>query len=176
MTTAAPTTDRPLGRLEATAYAVGYMFLAIPALALFCLEATFIPLVIITVGILMLAWIVPTVAGLADVHRRMATRVFGEPILPFYKSTDGLGVLGRLQRWAGDPARWRDFIWLLVSSSIGWALDFVGVTIFLSTFWYLVFPFIFAVTPDGVFDMQVGFMTIDTQSEELTPQYTKLQS
>lgn len=165
MTTAAPTTDRPLGRLEATAYAVGYMFLAIPALALFCLEATFIPLVIITVGILMLAWIVPTVAGLADVHRRMATRVFGEPILPFYKSTDGLGVLGRLQRWAGDPARWRDFIWLLVSSSIGWALDFVGVTIFLSTFWYLVFPFIFAVTPDGVFDMQVGFMTIDTQSE-----------
>ncbi len=165
MTTAAPTTVRPLGRLEATGYAVAYMFLAIPALALFCLEATFIPLVIVTVGVFMLVWIVPTVAALANLHRRMASRVFGEPVLPFYKPTEGLGLLGRLQRWAGDPARWRDFVWLIVSASVGWALDFIAVILFLSIFWYLVFPFLFAITPDGVFDMELGFMTIDTQAE-----------
>jgi signal transduction histidine kinase len=165
MTTGAATTDRPLGRLGSTAYAIGYVFLAIPALALFCFEATFIPLTIITVGVVMLAWIVPTVAGLAGVHRSMASRVLDEPVLPFYKSTEGLGILGRLQRWAGDSARWRDLGWLLVAASLGFALAMLSATIFLSIFWYLVFPFLFAVTPDGVFDMQLGFMTIDTQAE-----------
>jgi signal transduction histidine kinase len=165
MTTGAATTDRPLGRLGSTAYAIGYVFLAIPALALFCFEATFIPLTIITVGVVMLAWIVPMVAGLAGVHRSMASRVLDEPVLPFYKSTEGLGILGRLQRWAGDSARWRDLGWLLVAASLGFALAMLSATIFLSIFWYLVFPFLFAVTPDGVFDMQLGFMTIDTQAE-----------
>jgi signal transduction histidine kinase len=165
MTSTTAIQPRPIGRLNSTAYAFGYLFLAIPALALFCFEATFIPLVVVSVGVVMLAWIVPTVASLADVHRRMATRILGEPVTPFYKPADGLGVLGRLQRWAGDPARWRDFGWLLVSSTIGFVIDVVSVTIFLSIFWYLIFPFLFAVTPDGVFDEALGFMTIDTQAE-----------
>jgi len=93
----------PLGRLASTGLAFAYMLLAIPALALFIIEVTFIPLVIITVGALVLPLVVPVVAALATLHRRMASRVLGKPVLPFYKSTEGLGWLGRLQRWAGDP-------------------------------------------------------------------------
>src|SRR6476619_6321461 len=86
-------TWRPLGRLGSTAYSVGYLFLTIPALALFILETVFIPLTIITVGLLALTVIVPMVAGLAHVHRTMASRIFGEPVLSFYKPTEGLGFL-----------------------------------------------------------------------------------
>jgi signal transduction histidine kinase len=160
-----PYTEAPPGRLASTGLAFGYMLLAIPALALFIMMATFIPLVIITVGALVLPVIVPVVAGLATVHRRIASRVLGEPVLPFYKSTEGLGWLGRLQRWATDPARWRDLVWLLLSATVGFALGLLGVVLFLSIIWYLIFPFLFAITPDGVFDMDLGFMTIDTVSE-----------
>ena len=158
-------TWRPLSRLGATAYSVGYLFLTIPALVLFVLETVFIPLTIITVGLLVLTAVVPMVAGLADVHRAMASRVFGEPVLSFYKPTQGLGFLGRLQRWAGDPARWRDYGWLFLSSTVGFVIDLFCVVIALSILWYAVFPFVFAVTPDGVFDQQLGFMTLDTQAE-----------
>ena len=155
----------PLGRLASTGLAFAYMLLAIPALALFIIEVTFIPLVIITVGALALPLVVPVVAALATLHRRMASRVLGEPVLPFYKSTEGLGWLGRLQRWAGDPARWRDLVWLILSATVGFTLGLIGVVLFLAIFWYLLFPFLFAITPDGVFDMQLGFMTIDTVAE-----------
>ena len=155
----------PLGRLASTGLAFAYMLLAIPALALFIIEVTFIPLVIITVGALVLPFVVPVVAALATAHRRIASRVLGQPVLPFYKSTEGLGWLGRLQRWAGDPARWRDLLWLLLSSTVGFTLGLVGAVLFLSIIWYLIYPFLFAITPDGVFDMDLGFMTIDTVPE-----------
>jgi len=160
-----PYTQAPLGRLTSTGLAFTYMLLAIPALALFIIMATFIPLVIITVGALVLPVVVPIVAGLATLHRRIASRVLGEPVLAFYKSTEGLGWLGRLQRWATDPARWRDLVWLLLSATVGFTLGLLGVVLFLSIIWYLIFPFLFAITPDGVFDMDLGFMTIDTVSE-----------
>ncbi|MGH3506815.1 MAG: sensor histidine kinase, partial [Nocardioidaceae bacterium] len=37
--------------------------------------------------------------------------------------------------------------------------------LFLSTIWYFIFPFLFWVTPDGVFDQDLGFMTVDTIEE-----------
>ena len=159
------TGHRPLGRFASTGLAFAYMLLAIPALALFIMMATFIPLVVITVGALALPVLVPTVAALATVHRRIASRVLGEPVRQFYKPTEGRGWLGRLQRWAGDPARWRDFLWLLLSATVGFTLGLIGAVLFLSVIWYLIFPFLFAVTPDGVFDQQLGFMTIDTVPE-----------
>ncbi len=155
----------PLGRIGSTAYALAHVFLAIPALALFCIQATAIPLVVVTVGVVMLAVVVPMTAALAGVRRRMASRVLGEPVDPHYKPTAGLGILGRLQIWASDPARWLDYIWLLVASTIGFALAMLSVSLFLAIAWYAVFPFVFAVTPDGVFDTPLGFMTLDTQGE-----------
>ncbi|HEY7043292.1 MAG TPA: sensor domain-containing protein [Nocardioidaceae bacterium] len=154
-----------LGRLASTGLAVAYMLLAIPALALFVIVSTAIPLVIITVGALMLLVFVPVVAALAQAHRHIASRVLLEPVRPFYKPTKGLGVLGRLQRWAGDPARWRDYVWLFVSSTVGFTLGLIGTVLFLSIFWYLIYPFLFAVTPEGVFEEDLGFMVIDTQQE-----------
>ena len=156
---------RPVGRLAATTYSLAYLFLTIPALALFCIEVTAIPLVIVTVGIIMLLAVVPLTAGLANVHRWMAEQVLGEPVPPTYKPTTGLGVLGRLQRWAADPARWLDLLWLLVASTAGFVIALIPITLFLGIAWYAVFPLVFALTPDGVFDTDLGFMMLDTQAE-----------
>ncbi len=155
----------PLGRLEATGFAAAYMLLAVPAIALFVVHVVAIPLTIVTVGVLMLAIVVPLVAALAEVHRRIASRILREPVRSFYKPTKGLGVLGKLQRWAGDGARWRDLGWLFVTFTFGWVISIFAVSLALAIGWYLVFPFIFWVTPDGVFDTDLGFMMLDTQSE-----------
>jgi signal transduction histidine kinase len=152
-------------RFVATGYAWVSMLLAIPALVLFVLELTFIPLTIVTVGIFALQLIVPATAGVATAHRKLASKVLGRPVESFYKPTDGLGVLARLQRWAGDSARWRDFAGMLVSGTVGFTLSLLALVIFLAPVWYFIYPFLWWVTPDGVFDQPLGFMTIDTFAE-----------
>lgn len=141
------------------------IWLSIAALVMFILEITFIPLTIITVGIFALQVIVPATAAVAAAHRKLASVILGRPVEPHYKPATGLGVLGRLQRWAGDAARWRDFAGMFASGTIGFTLSLVNVVLFLSAVWYFIFPFLFWVTPDGVFDQDLGFMTIDTMGE-----------
>ena len=84
----------PLGRLASTGLAFAYMLLAIPALALFIIEVTFIPLVIITVGALVLPLVVPVVAALATLHRRMASRVLGVGSVEAGVGDDLVGATG----------------------------------------------------------------------------------
>jgi signal transduction histidine kinase len=52
-----------------------------------------------------------------------------------------------------------------MSVTVGWALAWISFGLGLAVVWYLVFPFVFWVTPDGVFDMNYGFFKLDTQAE-----------
>lgn len=151
-------------RLRMTGYAVAYMFLAIPAVVLFCLEVTFIPLTIVTVGVFALQVIIPTMAGFANVHRRMAERVLGEPVVSSYRPVEGSGVLARLNTWKSDPARWKDIVWVFVAMTAGWTLSIVAVTLFLYIFWALVYPLLWWVTP-GTFAELYGIIYLDTLGE-----------
>jgi signal transduction histidine kinase len=54
---------------------------------------------------------------------------------------------------------------MFTSGTIGFTLSLLNVVLFLSAVWYFIFPFLFWVTPDGVFDQDLGFMTIDTVAE-----------
>jgi signal transduction histidine kinase len=153
------------GPLAATGYAIAYVLLFAPAIALFCLTATAIPLVLLTVGIGLLYVAVPLTASLAGLHRRMAAAVIGRPVTAHYRPTSGLSVIERVKTWGRDPARWREFLWLIVDSSLGFVLAMLPITLLLGVLWFAVFPFIFWVTPQGVFDMDVGFLTINTQEE-----------
>jgi signal transduction histidine kinase len=158
------TATRP-GRLKLTGVAWLYMLLAIPVVALFCFEVTFIPLTIVTVGLVALQAIVPLVAGVATLHRRLAAYVFGEPVPSPYREVPSGGILVRLNAWIRDPARWRDLLWMFVTITLGWAMAIFAAALILYVAWFLFFPVLFAITPKGVFDQQLGFMTIDTQSE-----------
>ncbi|MGH3447654.1 MAG: sensor histidine kinase, partial [Nocardioidaceae bacterium] len=152
------------GRLQLTGYGALYMLLAILAVALFCLQVTFIPLTIVTVGVVALQLVVPAVAGLATLHRRLAERILGEPVPAPYKKVEGHGWLANLRSWARDPAHWRDIFWLFVTMTLGWVMSILAVSFFLYIFWCLVYPFLWWVTP-GTFDLVYGIIHIDTLGE-----------
>ena len=78
-----------------------------------------------------------------------------------------VGVRLRPAQAVGRAIRraWRDFAWTYMSVTVGWVLAWLSFGLGLGVLWYLVFPFVYWVTPDGVFDMNYGFFTIDTQAE-----------
>jgi signal transduction histidine kinase len=154
-----------LGRLRATGIAWLYMLLAIPTVVLFVLEVVFIPLTLLTIGLFVLQIVVPMVAGLAGLHRRLAETVFGEPVPAPYRAADSSGVLVRLNAWIRDPARWRDLSWMFVNITLGWTMAIFAAALILYIAWFAFFPVLWAITPKGVFDEEFGFMTIDTQAK-----------
>ncbi|MGD9962054.1 sensor domain-containing protein [Nocardioides sp.] len=172
-TVAAPTTNRSLPppaqalvrRLRLTCLALVYVLLAVPALALVCLLTTSLALAIITIGLPLLLAFVPLNQVLADVHRRIAGSILGVRIDADYQVRRGSSPLDLIRTWAGDPARWRDFAWAWMSATIGWVLAWIPVGLGLLVLWYAVFPFVYWVSPEGVFDMDYGILTIDTQAE-----------
>jgi len=157
--------QRMRSRWALTGLAFAHLFLAVPALTLFILDVTFIPLVIITVGIPALLVLVPATQGVAAAYRGLAGVIRHEHLESAYRDTRGMGPLRRLSTWAADPARWRDLLGLFLASTIGFALSILVITLAASWVFYLIYPFLWWVTPPGIFDMQKGLFTIDTLGE-----------
>lgn len=152
-------------RLALTGWSIVYVLLAVPALALLCVLTTALSVAVVGVGLVLLVLFVPLNQRLADLHRAIAGRVLGAPVERAYASTRGVSGWGLLRVWVTDPARWRDFAWTYLSVTLGWALAWISLGLALAVGWYLVFPFVFWVTPDGVFDVDYGLVRIDTQAE-----------
>lgn len=150
-------------RLELTGLALGYVLLAVPALALVCILSTALGVAVVGVGMGLLLLFVPLNQQLANVHRRMSGRLLGTPIDVPYLPTRSASGLALLRAWMMDPARWRDLAWTWMSASLGWALSWIAFGLGLAVVWFLVFPFVFAVTPDGLFEVDYGIFTVDTQ-------------
>lgn len=152
-------------RLKLTALSVVYVLLAVPAVVLVCVLTTALSVAIVGIGLVLLLIFVPLNQQLTNVHRALAGRILGVQIERPYVSTSSVSGFGRLKRWVADPARWRDFAWTYMSVTIGWALAWLAFGLGLAVIWYAVFPFVFWITPDGVFDMDYGLFTLDTQAE-----------
>jgi signal transduction histidine kinase len=117
------------------------------------------------VGLALLLVLVPLVAQLANAHRAISGRVLGVKIERPYAPTGSSSGLGRLRAWAGDSARWRDYGWLWMRITLGWATAWLALGLSLAVLWYAVFPFVYWVTPAGVFDTNLGIVELDTQAE-----------
>ncbi len=116
-------------------------------------------------GLVLLLVFVPLNQQLTNVHRRLSGRILGITIEQPYAKV-GVGSPWRvLKAWANDPARWRDFGWTWMSVTVGWILSWIAFGIGLAVIWYAIFPFIYWVTPAGVFDMNYGILELDTQVE-----------
>lgn len=152
-------------RVTLTGFSVVYVLLAVPALVLLCVMSTALGVAVVGVGLLMLLVLVPLNQHLANLHRTLSGRLLGVEIEQPYTSRLVGSPWSVLKGWALDPARWRDFLWTYVSVCLGWALAWLAFGLGLAVLWYAVFPFVFAVTPDGVFDMDYGFFRLDTQGE-----------
>ncbi|MET0929187.1 MAG: histidine kinase [Aeromicrobium sp.] len=152
-------------RVALTGISLVYVLLAPLALALLIVLTTALGVVVVVVGLLVLLLFVPLNQRLATLHRRLSGRMLGVTIDEPYASRAVGSPWALIKAWASDPARWRDFVWTYVSVTVGWALAWIGVGLGLAVVWYAIFPFVFAVTPDGTFDMKYGLFTLDTQAE-----------
>ena len=128
--------------LRYSATAACYLVLTIPALALFILVAVSIPLVLITAGVFVLAFAVPLTRRFTDLHRRLAGEILGSRIESPYRSTEGMGPISRMAACATDNARWRDFAFLFVSATVGFALAVITVIWLPATIWYVIAPIV----------------------------------
>lgn len=137
------------------------------ALTLFVLDVVGFALIPVTAGIPILVVSLPLTVAMAGLHRRMAARTLGRPVPALYRERTAPTALGRLLQQGKDPQTWRDVAWLFATSSIGFVLATFAVATFLAIPWYLIFPFLIWVTPDGVLDQPYGLFTIDTVPEAM---------
>jgi signal transduction histidine kinase len=162
-------------RAELAGYAGLHVLMFGACVGLFVLTVVGIPLVLVTAGVFLLLVSIPLTQQVARAHRWIAGRVLGEPIPSPYRRRSGQGkmpsgatewrLIARLRDWATDPATWRDLLWLLVSMTAGFVLSLLALCFLLGVVWYAIYPFLWWVTPDGVFDDNYGIITLDTQAE-----------
>ena len=125
--------------------------LAFPlALALFIVTAVGLGTLVLTAGLLLLAVSLPATRWLADVHRRDAGALLGEDIPSPYRQPTAPTAVGRLLQRLRDPQTWRDQAWLLVSSTVGFALSLLSVVLFLCIPWYLLQPLLLALVDEAM--------------------------
>ena len=152
-------------RLKLAALCVGYLLLNIPVVIFMVTTSVSMAVMVVGIGIVLLSLFLPVFRALADQHRRMAELTLGGTIQSPYRSTVGMRVSTRLGTWLSDPATWRDLLWGLVSCTVGLFLTALALGSLLAVGWYLVFPLVFELAPDGVFDVNYGLFTIDTFRE-----------
>lgn len=150
------------GRLTCTGWSFARMLLSVVVLVDLCLITTALALVPIGIGVLFLLLLVPKVALMAGAFRRIAGLTLGRQVPSRYRSTDGLDAVDRARTWVRDPMRWRDVAWTYACSTVGWTLDILVVALFLWPIFYFIYPFLYAVTPDGTFDVGLGFIPLDS--------------
>jgi signal transduction histidine kinase len=131
MSTEPRTRRGPPGRLRMTAYAAAQLALVVPALLLFVLTVVGGALSVVVVGVPLLLLTIPATRWLADRHRSMAGHVLGTTLAAPYRPPPPGGVVAGLAGRAADPMTWRDLAWLLVASTVGFALSLIAVLLFL---------------------------------------------
>ncbi|TCN38240.1 signal transduction histidine kinase [Kribbella orskensis] len=156
MAQAAPRPPMRFPRLAQPFIALGLAILAELGIAFFVLNVVAVPLIAVWVGIPMLLVFVPCTRWFANCHRTLLASFTGTPIQRPYKKPPMPGVLMWLRTTLSDPATWRDIAWLLVNAVIGFTLTLLSAVLFLASVFYLIYPFLVWVTPDGVFDEPFG--------------------
>ena len=136
--------DPRAGRWAATGLAVLHVLLFVPVVVTFVLVKVSAVLVVVWVGVLLLAGVLPAMRGLVGIHRWIASRLLGAPLPAPYRPLPG-GLLRDLHTRATDPLTWREIAWMLWAMTFGFALSLLAVVLFLGVvtwpiWWYGVGP------------------------------------
>jgi signal transduction histidine kinase len=122
--------------LQLSIAAIGF---ASASLALFIFMVTGTALIVVWVGVPVVVETVVKVRWLAELHRRRAGELLGEPIeSPYLRRTEG-NLLDQVRGLLRDPATWRDTVWLIANGTLGLALACVAVceAVLDLLFWWL---------------------------------------
>ncbi len=149
-------------RIQLTGMTVVYVLLAPLAVVMLCVLSTSLGVAVVGVGLLLLLLFVPLNEQLTALHRHLSGGLLGVEIERPYARVGAGSPWRVLKAWADDPARWRDFLWTWMAVTVGWALAWLALGLGLLVVWYLVFPFVYAVTPPGTFDTDYGIYQVDS--------------
>jgi len=97
-------------------------------------------------GILLFVGVVWLTRRLADLQRRRAAAVLGEPIASPYSPLPR-GLLAQTRALLGDPATWRDLAWLLCQFVVGVGCLTLGIGLWLAAVQCLSAPLLNALLP-----------------------------
>jgi signal transduction histidine kinase len=136
--------DRPSfsERVRLTGVALGSVCAAVASLVLFLLTTVALALLPVVVGGVALLGLVPVVARLVRVHRRVTGSLLGEPLPWEHASVEGGDPVRRLGAWARDRTRWRDYAYLAFDGTGGLVLSWVVVVLAVAPVGYLVAPLV----------------------------------
>src|SRR5262245_60211188 len=146
-------------------YALALAILSQIGIALFVIVVTGIPLIVVTAGIPLLLAGIPATRWFANLNRDLASRVTGTEIPRPYRRPPVPGVVNYMRTALTDPATWRDLAWLLVNATAGFTMLVLSASLFFGTFFYLIYPFLYAVTPQEVFGTPFGFLELHTVAQ-----------
>lgn len=137
-------------------------------LGLFIVWAVVASLSLLTVVAPLLLPVAAMIRGYAQAHRRWAGRALGRQVT---RPETGHGrrapatLFGTFTIPLRDAAIWREWLWLLVHATVGFALALIPTALLLSALFYSLYPLLFALTPQEVFGTVFGFIEIHSVSE-----------
>jgi hypothetical protein len=143
-------------RLLLLGRSVTTMFTSLLGIGLFVGWIVAVALAPISITAPLLIPITALVRAYANAHRRGASLLLGTPVPATYRSAKGQGLFGRIVTIVRDPASWRDALWLIPHVVVGFATSLLAVVLFFSSVFYLIYPFLFWVTPQSVFGTPFG--------------------
>lgn len=143
-------------RLHLLARAAGIMLTSLTGVVLFCLWVTAVAISPLTVVAPLLIPVTALVRSYAGAHRRAAQRLLGTPIDAGYRPTAPSGVIGRVWSIVRDPASWRDAWWCVTHAVIACVTATLQIALFAGGVLYLIYPFLYWVTPQRVFGEPFG--------------------
>lgn len=129
-------------------------------LVFFVLTVVGVPLIVVTAGIPLLLAAIPGTRWWANLHRVLIGRINGVEIERPYRKPPVPGIVNYLRTALTDPATWRDLAWLFVNATAGFAMLLLSSALFLGSIFYLIYPFLYAVTPQEVFGTPFGFFEL----------------
>jgi signal transduction histidine kinase len=131
------------GPWRLTGYAGVQVLSVVPLILLLVLWIVGAALVLVWVGLALLAVAVPATRWLVGVHRRMAARVLGTPLPVPYQPVPR-GALAWMRAVVSDPMTWRDLGWILVATTLGFAISLLVLVLLVgvvtSVVWWYAAP------------------------------------
>jgi signal transduction histidine kinase len=156
-----PATNEVAERFRLLAWGLPMAIAAELGIGLFCIWTTSVSILLVTVGIPLTLLFTPIVRWYANLHRSWAgARLLEEIPRPYRPIEPGTKPLSRILIYLRDPATWRDWIWLLVNGTLGFTLSMLSFSLAAGSIFYLIYPFLYAVTPPEVFGNPFGFYHI----------------
>lgn len=152
-------------RLRMTARAAHVMITSVLAVVPFTLWITFVAVSPISLVAPLVLPATALVRAYANAHRRGVTRLLGTPMPPPYRDPGGRGMLRRIWQIVRDPASWRDAWWLLCHAVVGCVTATLTVALFAGSVFYLIYPFLYWVTPQRVFGHPFDHLTLHSVAD-----------